>query len=329
MEENHLQADQALHYSDMLAVAERLPVTIVDGAAHRSVNSPSMEGVLLGLEVQQGLLATGYDVRFLKDFQIESTVEPSVICAVQLSGSVGPMKVDGVGEIGFEHGRPVLLCFGMQRWCSTICRAGRRAAVGGFTLDRSFLTRMAALDGDGQLQVLDRLFDCEFKAMKLPESQDLRIAAAQMVERRCSGTLERLYLEGSALAFVAEAARLIEGSAVPPDGMSKRHYDQVVRARELLDHDVATPPSIEMLTKALGVNVTTLRANFLKTFGTTIFGHVRNRRLEIAQFLLRTHTLSISEVAYRVGFTNAGAFSSAYRTRYGRSPREEQTSRTH
>lgn len=112
MEENHLQADQALHYSDMLAVAERLPVTIVDGAAHRSVNSPSMEGVLLGLEVQQGLLATGYDVRFLKDFQIESTVEPSVICAVQLSGSVGPMKVDGVGSLDLSMAG--LCCFALE-----------------------------------------------------------------------------------------------------------------------------------------------------------------------------------------------------------------------
>ncbi len=144
-----------------------------------------------------------------------------------------------------------------------------------------------------------------------------------MLDTRYSGPLARLHLESCALAFVTETARLVSTFHYSANGVSKRHYDQAVRAKELLDQDIASPPSIQALTTALGVNATTLRANFVKVFGTTIFGHVRNRRLEVAQYLLRTHDLSIAEIAYRVGFTNPGAFSSAYRKRYGRSPRDE------
>lgn len=74
------------------------------------------------------------------------------------------------------------------------------------------------------------------------------------------------------------------------------------------------------LARRLGANVTTLQANFKAAFGTTIFGYVRNRRLEMARVLLLDHGLGVAEAGYRVGFTNASAFTAAYRRHFGHSP---------
>ncbi|NKW81763.1 helix-turn-helix transcriptional regulator [Ochrobactrum pecoris] len=282
---------------------------------------------MVGQEVQDGLFATGYDVRFLDDIVLEETVEPSLLCAVPLSGQVSPMEVEGFGKLTFESSSPILLCFGQPGHCRTFCRSGQHSAVGGFTIRQSFLDRVAEAGNDRAIQNLRRLFEKDFSAIRFPASTELRIAAAKTLDLQYSGTLARLHLESCALAFVTEVARLINEIGCRAEGVSSRHYDQVVRARDLLDENIARPPTIEALTKMLGVNATTLRSNFLKIYGTTIFGHVRNRRLEVAQFLLRTHDLNISEVAYRVGFTNAGAFSSAYRKHYGYSPRQETTSK--
>lgn len=323
------RATRLLSGTDIEALALQLPVSIHSVASPHLRNSPTMEGVLVGQEVQTGLFATGYDVRFLEDIALDETVEPSLMCAMPIAGHVSPMDVDGFGTIAFESGAPVLICFGKAGRCKSVCRAGQYSAVGGFSLRQEFLVRLAESTGGRELRSLARLFEDDFVAIRFTASSELRLAATRMLDTRYGGTLARLHLESCALAFVAEAARLIGTLDDRVPGISKRHYDQAVRAKELLDQDIAQPPSIDTLTRLVGVNATTLRANFLKVFGTTIFGHVRNRRLEVAQFLLRTHDLSIAEVAYRVGFTNAGAFSSAYRKQYGRSPREETSGHRH
>ncbi|MEM1140849.1 MAG: helix-turn-helix transcriptional regulator, partial [Pseudomonadota bacterium] len=55
-------------------------------------------------------------------------------------------------------------------------------------------------------------------------------------------------------------------------------------------------------------------------FGTTIFGYIREQRLEMARYLLLDHGLKVSEAGYRVGFSSPAAFSSAYRRRFGHPP---------
>lgn len=53
---------------------------------------------------------------------------------------------------------------------------------------------------------------------------------------------------------------------------------------------------------------------------------IRDYRLNKARHLLRTTTLSVSEVAYRVGFTSPSYFTKCYKTAFGHSPTEMQQS---
>ena len=315
--------DASLYPSDIAAVAHRLGVKMHDRAASYLSNNPTMEGMILGVEVQRDLFATGYQVRYLKDLSLEETIGPTLLCGLHLSGEMPDMTVVGLGTITFEKNRSFLISLPNGGRCRTTCEAGRSGAVAGFALRRGFLDRFSNLSGEQEFIGLAALFEGAFSINQFPASSALFRIAGKMLDPEYTGALEQLYLESCTLAFVAETVRLLEDVETRPADMTRRHYDQVVRARELLDRDIASPPSVEALTKELGVNATTLRINFSKAFGTTIFGHVRNRRLEVARFLLKTHDLSVAEIGYRVGFTNAAAFSTAYRRHFGHSPRHE------
>lgn len=312
-----------LFLSDIDAVAHRLAIMRHQELLEPVRNSAVMEGSVLGLEVQAGLFATGYNVRYLDDVQLDETVGRSLLFAFPLEGEVAPITIDGVGEIPIRRGEPILLCFGRSSRCRTLCRSGGSCAVTGFTVHPAFLERLHLLNGGEEQQVFEHMLGGDFSLLRLKPTETLRIMAHRMLDENYRGSLARIHLESCTLVLVAETARLLENREKVPAGMSQRHFDQVIRARELLDADVASPPAIDVLTRELGVNATTLRANFLKAFGTTIFGHVRNRRLEVAQFLLRTHDLTVSEIGYRVGFTNPAAFSTAYRKHFGHAPRDE------
>lgn len=102
--------------------------------------------------------------------------------------------------------------------------------------------------------------------------------------------------------------------------IGKRHYDRIMEARDILDANLAKPPKTLELTKLVGVNLTTLHANFKTVFGTTIFGYVRAQRLEMARMLLIEHHLTVAEAGYRVGFASPSAFAVAYRRHFGNPP---------
>lgn len=321
--------DRSLTVSDMDALAHRLSITPHHTPLTRLRNSPVMEGVLLGTEVQSGLFAIGYDVHYLEDVALDQTVEPCLMMALSLDGEVAPMEIEGFGAVRVERNSPFLIGFGEERRCRTRYRAGQRCAASGFNLRRACLERLGELGDPQDFEVLAKLFEKGVSVTGIPASSAMTTTARSLVDNPYSGALARLHVESCVLSLLTETVRLLgEMNRMPPD-MSRRHFDQAVRAREILDRDIVLPPTIETLTRELGVNATTLRANFLKAFGTTIFGHVRSRRLETAQYLLKTQDLPVAEVGYRVGFSSPAAFATAYRKRFGHAPSQKNAGLRH
>ena len=54
----------------------------------------------------------------------------------------------------------------------------------------------------------------------------------------------------------------------------------------------------------------------------TVFGYLHSHRLERAHDLLREDLLSLSEIAYAVGFSNRGCFAAAFCKKFGMNPRD-------
>jgi AraC-like DNA-binding protein len=91
----------------------------------------------------------------------------------------------------------------------------------------------------------------------------------------------------------------------------------VEKAREILEQNLAAPPSLADIARKSGVCVTCLTEKFRKQFGTTVFGYLRQRRLEQAKELMTRHGLSASEAAWEVGYSSLSSFHRAFMAKYG------------
>uniref|UniRef100_A0ACD5H004 Helix-turn-helix transcriptional regulator n=1 Tax=Desertifilum tharense IPPAS B-1220 TaxID=1781255 RepID=A0ACD5H004_9CYAN len=60
-------------------------------------------------------------------------------------------------------------------------------------------------------------------------------------------------------------------------------------------------------------------------FGTTVFGYLHHYRMERARSLLLKQQLSVTAIAHQVGYQNLCAFSTAFRKKFGVSPRALRT----
>lgn len=93
------------------------------------------------------------------------------------------------------------------------------------------------------------------------------------------------------------------------------------RARTLLDSSCAAPLSLEQLAARLGVSRYHLIRAFRRTWGVTPHQYRTRRRIERAQALLATSTLTVTEICLAVGFQSPGSFSALFHRAVGDSPR--------
>lgn len=292
-------------------------------------DAPLFAGTLMAEEVQPGLLATGHDITYSQDESIDVHVGPSITFGVLLSGGEGPLEIAGHGPVTQEQGRPSLIAFGAPAICRRSWRKGQRSQAIGFTLQPEFFSRFGETVNEDGLATLSRLLEGDFQSVSLPKSERLLSAARKNLENPYTGPLRHIFLESNTLSLIVETAQLLEKEHLLVDKLGRRHYEQVMHAREILDASLADPPKTLDLAAQVGVNVTTLRINFRAAFGTTIFGYVRDRRLQMARLLILEHGLKVSEAGYRVGFSNAAAFTAAYRRHFGHPPTREPEMPSH
>ncbi|GHT65094.1 hybrid sensor histidine kinase/response regulator [Bacteroidia bacterium] len=95
------------------------------------------------------------------------------------------------------------------------------------------------------------------------------------------------------------------------------------RVLKMINENIANPDlSVEMLSAGVGLSRVHLHRKLKELTGQSTRDFVRNIRLKQAGELLRSKKLTISEVAYAVGFSSLSHFSNSFREFYGVTPKE-------
>ncbi|MXV37800.1 helix-turn-helix domain-containing protein [Flavobacteriaceae bacterium Ap0902] len=76
------------------------------------------------------------------------------------------------------------------------------------------------------------------------------------------------------------------------------------------------------LSKKFGINRTKLKGNFKKVYGKGVFEYTFNYRMQRASELLITHSHTVKEVSYLLGYSSPPSFSTAFKKHTGIAPSE-------
>lgn len=158
----------------------------------------------------------------------------------------------------------------------------------------------------------------------------MQLALQQMLDCPYQGVIKQMYLESKTLEVLAlwlDQVHSEPHSAQLPPVARTIDVDRIYQAKEILLQRLENPPSLLALARQVGLNDCTLKRGFKQVFGTTVFGYLHQHRMEYARSLLRENQHSVTAIAQLVGYTNLSAFSSAFRKKYGVSPRAMQSGR--
>ena len=137
------------------------------------------------------------------------------------------------------------------------------------------------------------------------------------------GNLKRLWLEGKTLELITHSLAQL--------GVNKERHNRVFRlqtndvecvlkAKDILIHNIGNPPSLLELAGIVGTNKDKLTQGFREIFGTSVFGYLRNYRLEQGRELLKSGEKNVTEVALEVGYAQQSSFTTAFKSYFGTNP---------
>ncbi|MDG3439257.1 helix-turn-helix transcriptional regulator [Nitrospirillum amazonense] len=139
------------------------------------------------------------------------------------------------------------------------------------------------------------------------------------------GAMRNAYVEARGVELLCEFWSQISRGGTPPNpAVDERTLSKVERARDHIDTYFREPLAMQKLARHVGTNETKLSQAFRTVFGMTIFEYIRARRMEEGQRLLRAGKLSVTEIAFEVGYDYSCNFSVAYKRHFGITPKEER-----
>ncbi|ATL41846.1 AraC family transcriptional regulator [Elizabethkingia sp. HX WHF] len=98
--------------------------------------------------------------------------------------------------------------------------------------------------------------------------------------------------------------------------------EAIYKIRALIIGDLGVPPVISELSVHAGMSSTKLKRLFSQIFGNSIFSYYQGLRMKEAAILLKEKKYSVSEVGYKLGFTNLGHFSRIFKQHIGMNPKQ-------
>lgn len=135
--------------------------------------------------------------------------------------------------------------------------------------------------------------------------------------------VRNIYLKAKAVELLSLTVLQFNGFDRPGGGAGFSSADREQRLIDVASHiyrrEISNPPSIEELSRRVGLNRNKLTNGFRTSFGMTPAEYSRKLRLEWATRRL-SEGLDLKQVAIEAGYDSIAAFGRAFRQRYGRVP---------
>lgn len=290
---------------------------------------PVLRGHFHTMQLRPGLVLHRTRVCDLYDMQTSVWLNPALKLTLVIDGATdmafgtrefrfGPQR-DGRGRL--RHQATLLSLAEPDRFRRQ-WRRGRHESKVSLTLLPEWLEQEAVDDGPA-VERLRAFRRCHLAVAQWEPSARAVGLAHQIVHAPpLTAPLARLYLESRAIELVAEALAVVAGAPVPEaPTLSTREHRRLRELCDLLDRGEADGWSLADIARHVGMSATTLQRAFRRFSGQTLSGYVRGRKLDHARDALERDGVSVAQAAALAGYTTAANFATAFRRRYGTTPR--------
>lgn len=129
-------------------------------------------------------------------------------------------------------------------------------------------------------------------------------------------------MELIALQFSQYESNLKATNTLGSPHLQQKEIERMLDAKQMIEKRLNNPPTLHELALSLGTNECYLKKHFKQVFGTTVYNHINQTRMDRAITLLRDTEKPIAEIARFLGYSHVSHFSSRFKKHYGFSPKQ-------
>jgi len=252
--------------------------------------------------------------------------EPLIMLRASLSCEVA-FRYDGIAPIIFNRPEVTLACqpAGQHLTVDVIGGARQQGLIALFRAS-SFAARYGLQPDDLPPAMRDALTGDRpvGRIASFPLDQRIAGLVADTIDSRLDGEMRVVQYAGRLAELVAYTIDAMQHTPTLRGGALhlRRDVHLAQAALDRLQHDYRRPPLFAELAHEVGTNQNKLKTVFKDAFGLTMAEYCLERRMREAQLLLMEATLTIAQVADRVGYEHQSSFAAAFRGHVGMSARE-------
>ncbi|MEL6812332.1 MAG: AraC family transcriptional regulator [Bacteroidota bacterium] len=155
-------------------------------------------------------------------------------------------------------------------------------------------------------------------------SPSMAIVLNQLMNYNLHPSVKSLYFKGKAyellsLYFNRPADADIEQC---PFLVDEDNVAKIKRAKEIILSRMAEPPTLQELSKEIHLPLNKLKEGFKQIYGDSVFSFLFDYKMEVARQLLATGTHNVNEVGLKVGYSTSSHFISAFKKKFGTTPKK-------
>ncbi len=155
-------------------------------------------------------------------------------------------------------------------------------------------------------------------------SPALAVILSQMMSYNLHPSLKSLYIKGKVYELIS--LYFNKGSEADieqcPFLVDEENVRRIKQAKEIIISRMAEPPSLKELASEIGLPLKKLKEGFKQIYGDTVYSFLFDYKMEFARKMLETGKHNVNEVGLKVGYSTASHFISAFKKKYGTTPKK-------
>jgi len=153
---------------------------------------------------------------------------------------------------------------------------------------------------------------------------EMKNVIRELSELQDHTNLEKLYYKTRVMELLyLFFSRFFKRSVGGKFSAKRQDIEKVVAIEKIIMQDLSVQPNLAELSRKMGMSGTKMKELFRKIFGDSIYNYYQQARMSEAASLLKNNKdLSVSDIAYSLGFTNMSHFSKIFKKHMGVNPKE-------
>ncbi|MFT4683950.1 MAG: AraC family transcriptional activator of pyochelin receptor [Flavobacteriales bacterium] len=159
-------------------------------------------------------------------------------------------------------------------------------------------------------------------------SSDSLIVLQQIMNSKINSSIQDLYMKGKIYELLSLHFNKNDDDSNEycPFLVDDQYVLKIRKAKDIIISKMSEPPSLQELANQVGLNIKKLKEGFKQIYGDTVYSFLFDYKMEYARRLLETNKYNVNEVGSQVGYSSASHFISAFKKKFGTTPKKHITS---